>query len=389
MSSWLKLSFKRRDYHEFTGVADAHRINWNECDISEILGIFQRCLELKDENFAAIILDGLIQQIQNDPSLKSKLADTSIANTLDSMLNQSMSSSNVSLKILRTILTLLTEEKCRKKFSSPSLCYRLVKVCHLHKEEESLIVHGLRIMYALTGESSNEQVASKLMVSGGCELISSIIHQYHSSDNELVEWSCRIIYNMCYDHVACSEKFGDIGVCEMAVSIISSYHEKRYFRDDEAHSLNQSNKSRTSHYRKFQHILLAIGSICRQNDMMKEKLSNLNIADIVLQVFESYQGNPHRLSVFLQDISMKMGKLHDDDMTFIETLLWSISNLCYPCERNQIRFSELGFCSVVVKILSQQTDSEKCVIECLRCIRNLGHDCDSSLISLHSSGTLT
>lgn len=386
MSTWLKLSFKRRDYHEFTGAEDIQRINWTECDSSDVIGLLRRAQLLKDENFAELVLDGIAQYIQYNSIVKSKLADTSVASTLDSLLNQYMTSSRVCLKIFRVILALLSEEKCKKKLASPSFCYRLVKVCQLYKDDDSLLLISLQIMFALTSDGIDDQVANKLMVSGGCELLCGIIHQYFNSDNGLVEWSCRIISNMAFDNAACSDKFNEIGMSEMTASILPPYYKQLHIYDDHGASVNETNKSRNILFRKLQYVFLSIGSVCRQNDAIREKMVNLEVVDMVMRIFDYSVDETNKVRTTFQ--MQKVSDLGNNEMTFIESLLWCISNMCYLCSSSQIRFSELGICSLLVKVLKQYQTSgtEKPVIECLRCIRNIGHNSSLSLSKFYSSG---
>lgn len=353
----------------------------------DLLSILKRATELKDDEFTSTTLDSIISTLQanTDPELKSNLVANNISNLLDVLLSQRMASSRICERCLRIICSLLAEDGNRSKFSSSGFCYRLVKTCQLHSSDSLLLLWGLRVIRLLTAD---ESLVSKFAVSGACDLVASVLHHHRDKDVEIVEWCCRVIYNLCYEDVNCCLKLAECGVCEMIVAQLRPTRRSKSFANDnilnrlvedediqatEGTQFNEIvetvelSEGWDSTSRKYQYLILAMGSMSRRHEGNKERFGWLGACEAVIHVTNQFTLN---------------------DVALSESICWTLGNLTYPCTANQKRLCDLQASTVVIDILNKHMDSEKCAIECLRAIRNIAHNFDLALAALKAAGSV-
>lgn len=342
---------------------------------NDVMALLRRATELKSDDFYVATLDTVIGTLHNhsgDLEFQKALAVHGIATILDTILSQRMSSSIICERCLRVICFVLNEETSRPKFSSSGFCYRLIKICQLHSVDAVLLLWGLRVIRQLTVD---ESLVSKFAVSGACELSAEILHQYRNKNDEIVEWACRVIHNLCYEDVNCCSKLADTGVCEIIVALLRP---KPKYEDNPNSSCSYTGshqKSSDGHsnfveewnlnIRRYHYVIMALGSLCRRHDGNKERLSWLGACEVIIDVANYFS---------------------TDDVALAESLAWAIGSLTYPLQDNQISLSNLGSCHLLRTILEKHQSSEKCVLECLRAIRNIGHCCDDVLNEIKKSG---
>ena len=77
---------------------------------------------------------------------------------------------------------------------------------------------------------------------------------------------------------------------------------------------------------------------------------------------------------------------HLNTVELAESFCWAIGNLAFPNTSNQICLSQLGACKTTLDVLNKYIESEQCIIECLRAIRNVAHYCNEALIEYYDIG---
>lgn len=326
----------------------------------DVIHLLRRCIELLDDEFLIVAFDTMNNLLQSntDVNFKEFLAINGISYLLDDILSKKITSTNICERCLHSICLLVNDIACRLKFTSPVFCCRLIKICQLHSANEVLLIWGLRIIRTLSFEDVMPQ---RLIVSGACELISSVMHHHKQSTDEVIEWCCRIIYNLCYDDPTSCIKLADSGICEILIAQLQPNRSNFIVENKPIDSIenaidldfsgNKLMQQFSNNISKYQYLILGLGSLGKHHCDIKDRIRILGGCEVI--------------TLLLMNFGLQ-------DPSFSESFCWSVANLSYPCLQSQINFCETGIVLNFLELLKDKENvSNKCKVECLRAIRNI------------------
>lgn len=365
--------------------------------VGDCIALLKKTCEIirskSDDSFACASLELIISFISNAntsspenlTSIKLNLVSNGAIGYIDQIIQSKINNEDTvrsCLQLLSLIIensndesqsTSISMTSNRKKFSNSGYCYRVIKACQLHISNPRLILWGLKVCRHLTLE---DFLISKLILAGLCELLGNVAKTHlqlqtnvsnrnnnnsieSSSDaltmhENILEWTAKVIYNICYNDATCSTKLSDLGVCDISVIVLISMLGEIETETEDDTIASASVLS----IKKAQSSLMLIGSLARRNDGNKDKFRVLGTCELIMKIAEKF--------------NIQVG-------TFAESFCWALSNLGYPNQDNQRTFCEHGACEVIIRALTIHLTVEQTTIECLRSIRNLAHNSDFAL----------